>query len=147
MAAIRIPESAESLLPLCRTSGTAGPHIWETYADMISFVAAYAYGQGELPAGAPRLMKSGNPIDLGVFRSRGLYPILLTLAIADRRDWLVAKGADEIAAIVERYADVGAKLLGYQGGSIDVVGVGERLLSDLHQSSNSSPVPAIGAKI
>lgn len=143
MATIRIPESAEPLLPFCRTSGTNNPHFWETYADMISFLATYAYAQGEVPVAKPRPMKAGNPIDLGVFRSRGLYPVLLTLAIADRRDWLVAKAPDEIAAVAERYADAGAKLLSYEAGSANIEVLCRRLLSDLQGTPKRDAHPAI----
>lgn len=143
MASIRIPESAESLLPFCRTSGTTGPHVWETYADMISFLAPYAYGKGEVPATNPRFMKAGNPIDLGVFRSRGLYPVLLTLAIVERRDWLVAKAPDEIAAVAERYADAGAKLLSYEAGLANVDLLCSHLLSDLQGTQKRTSHPVI----
>jgi hypothetical protein len=77
MASIRIPESAEPLLPFCRTSGTNGPHIWETYADMITFLASYAYRIDETPSGKPASLKGVNPIDLGVFRGRGRFYSLL----------------------------------------------------------------------
>ena len=105
MATIRIPQAAEPLLRFCRTAGSDGPHIWETYADMMAFLAAYAYGQGELPTLKPKFGRSANAIDLAVFRSRGVYPTLLTLSLSDTRNWLVAKAADEIAAITERYKD------------------------------------------
>jgi len=123
MATIRIPESAEPLLPFCRTSGSNGPHIWDTYADLIAFLAALGYAHDVMPPEKPRPLKTANPIDLSTFRSRGLYPQLLMLAIADRRDWLVSKSPDEIAAITERYTDSGAKYIHHEAevGSTDVL--------------------------
>jgi hypothetical protein len=142
MATVRIPESAEPLLRFCRTSGEIGPHVWETYADMITFLAAYAYGRGEIPTLKPKFGKSANAIDLAVFRSRGVYPALLTLSLSDTRNWLVAKAADEIAAIAERYADAGARLLNLEIGNGGVERISERLLSDLGTGvARSRPTP------
>lgn len=143
MATIRIPEAAESLLSFCRTSASDGPHIWETYADMIAFLAAYAYGHGEPTSPKPRFGRGGNPIDLGVFRSRGLYPLLLTLAIAEKRDWLVAKGSDEVAAITERYAEAGARLLSYEALSGNVHALTDRLVADLQGVPQTDVSPKI----
>jgi len=108
MAAIRIPESAERLLPLCRTSGASGSHIWETYADMIAFLAALGYSLQINPNATSSFIRSANPIDFSVFRSRGYYPQLLMLAIAHNRDWTIAKHPEEISKITEQYAAVGA---------------------------------------
>ena len=111
MATIRIPASAEPLLPFCRTSGTPGPHIWETYADMVVFLAANGYKTDGAPPANPTPLKTANPIDMGVFRSRNLYPILLTIALADQRNWQITKNADQIASIIEKYASAGASEL------------------------------------
>jgi hypothetical protein len=112
MAAIRIPASAEPLLPLCRSSGSNGAHVWETYADLVAFLAAYGYSQEMDPPESFAAAKSTNPIDLSTFRNRGLYPQLLMVAIAVSRGWMVAKSPDEICAITERYATVGGNRLG-----------------------------------
>lgn len=138
MATIRIPESAEPLLPFCRTSGSNGPHVWETYADMICFLAAYAFGHGEMPVGVARPAKSASPIELGVFRSRSLYSHLLALSIAVHRDWIVAKAPDEIAAIAERFADAGARLLSYEAELGNIELLIRRLLADLIRASAPS---------
>lgn len=143
MATIRIPESAEPLLPFCRTSGTNGPHLWETYADMLAFLAAYAYGRGESDGAKPVPLKGANPIDLHTFRGRGLYAVLLTLAIADARDWLVAKEPDRISEIAERYAATGARSLCPHGLAETGAALGERLLADFRGNQVGSPHPVI----
>lgn len=143
MAIIRIPESAEPLLSLCRTSGSNSPYIWETYADMIAFLAVYAYGNGESPAGKTNVARTGASVDLGVFRNRGLYPHLLALSIAVNREWSVAKAPDEIAAITERFADAGTRMLAFEAGLADSEMVGRRLIGDLLRTRASAPAPSI----
>ncbi len=118
MATIRIPESATPLLPYCRSSNSDGPHVWETFADMVAFLAAYGFSQEVAPPETFRAAKSANPIDLHTFRNRGLHPQLLMVAIAHTRNWMVAKNPDEICAIAERYAAVGSCSLA-QGGTAE----------------------------
>jgi hypothetical protein len=143
MATIHIPESAAPLLPFCRTSGENGPHLWETFADMITFLASYAYGHDETPLAKPATLKGSNPIDLGVFRGRGLYPVLLTLAIAVQRDWRVAKEPDRISEIAERYAAAGARSLCPHGLTDTGAALAERLLADLRGNQTGYPHPVI----
>ncbi len=143
MATIRIPESAEPLLPFCRTSGSNGPHIWETFADLVAFLAALGYGTGVSPTEKIRPLKSANPIDLATFRSRGLYPQLLMLAIADRRDWLVSKQPDSIATISEGFADVGAMHISDSSRSDSAERVQEALFNEIQAFESSHRSPAI----
>jgi hypothetical protein len=104
---------------------------------MIAFLAAYAYGHGEIPVDTPAMIRGTNPIDLGIFRSRGLYPVLLTLAIAYRRNWLVTKEPDNLAENIERFAAAGANLIGASAETPSALG--ERLLDELNTSLNIRP--------
>jgi methionine synthase I (cobalamin-dependent) len=108
---------------------------------MMTFLAAYAYGHGEIPVNTPVVMRSTNPIDLGVFRSRGLYPVLLTLAIAHQRDWLVTKEPDKLAEIVERFAAAGANLVGASAAT--PFALSTRLLDDLTTPLETRPQATI----
>lgn len=143
MATIRIPAAAEPLLTLCRTSGSDGPYLWETYADMLAFLAAYAYAHSAAGAAKPAPLRGANPIDLGTFRSRGLYALLLTLAIAERRDWLVAKEPNAIAQIAERFAAAGAMLLCPDGLSADADSLARMLVNELHTGGPSATAVTI----
>jgi hypothetical protein len=107
---------------------------------MITFLASYAYRIDETPSGKPASLKGVNPIDLGVFRGRGLYAILLTLAIAARGDWLVAKEPEEIAASVEAYAASGARLVCSPGLLMTADVLCERLLASLKTASCPLPI-------
>jgi dnd system-associated protein 4 len=143
MATIRISQSAEPLLPFCQSSGSNKEHIWTTYADLVSFLAAFAFGE-EAPLG-PKIsvLKSMNPIDLDIFRRRGHYDQLLLIAIAEKRNWMVAKSPDEIASIAERYAEAGAKILESEARIGNVDKLSERLLHLIEQSSNPNRAPQI----
>lgn len=136
MAAIRIPASAEPLLPYCRSSGSNGPHVWETYADLVAFLAAYGYSQELEPPDNFAAAKSTNPIDLATFRNRGLYPQLLMIAIAASRAWIVAKSPDEICAINERYAALGASQLGIDSSQHQTVSLCQLLMEIIQAASN-----------
>jgi hypothetical protein len=137
MAAIRIPASAEPLLPYCRSSGSNGPHVWETYADLVAFLAAYGYSQDMDPPDSFTAAKSTNPIDLSTFRNRGLYPQLLMIAIAASRGWIVAKSPDEICSINERYAAVGAVQIGFFDGEQHPSTIFQRLIEIMNNISSS----------
>jgi len=136
MAAIRIPASAEPLLPYCRSSGSNGPHVWETYADLVAFLAAYGYSQELEPPDNFAAAKSTNPIDLATFRNRGLYPQLLMIAIAASRGWIVAKSPDEICAVNERYAALGASQLGIDSTHHQTVSLCQLLMEIIQAASN-----------
>jgi dnd system-associated protein 4 len=143
MATIRISQSAEPFLPFCQTSGSSKEHIWITYADLVAFLAAFAFSE-EAPL-APKIsaLKSMNSIDLDIFRRRGLYEQLLLIAIAEKRNWIVAKSPDEIASIAERYAEAGAKMLESEARIGNVERLAERLLQLIQQSSNLDRAPQI----
>jgi len=138
MAAIRIPASAEPLLPYCRSSGSNGPHVWETYADLVAFLAAYGYSQELEPPDNFAAAKSTNPIDLATFRNRGLYPQLLMIAIAASRGWIVAKSPDEICAINERYSEVGARSLGPEASEFPSSLISAKLIGLLREVNSGS---------
>lgn len=137
MAAIRIPASAEPLLPFCRSSGSNGPHIWETYADLVAFLAAYGYSQEVDPPESLAAAKSTNPIDLSTFRNRGLYPQLLMIAIAVSRRWIVAKSPDEICAVNERYAALGATQLLIDSSYQNAGSLTQRLMEVIQTASQA----------
>jgi hypothetical protein len=137
MANIRIPESATSLLAYCRSSNSDGPHVWETFADMVAFLAAYGFSKEVEPPETFRAAKSANPIELHIFRNRGLYSQLLMVAIAHTRNWMVARSPDEICTINERFAALGASDLGIHAGEHQSVQVRKRLLEVIDNCKES----------
>lgn len=143
MANIRISQSAEPLLPFCQSSGSSREHLWTTYADLIAFLAAVAFEDEASLSSKITVLKSMNPIDLDIFRRRGHYEQLLLIAIAEKRNWMVAKSPDEIASIAERYAEAGAKMLEAEACIGNVDKLAERLLQLIDQSSITDRAPQI----
>ena len=111
MAKIRIPHSAETILPFCRPAGDSRKfNIFKTYAEAVSFAAAIGYYQknGAKPTPAKHFMAhSPDPIELEVFRSQRMFPALLALGLSADKSQAVAKDEDRLCAIVEGYAHEG----------------------------------------
>jgi hypothetical protein len=87
MAVIRVPQEAQSLLPLCRkhergpTEATAPP-CFDTYADLIVFAASYGFAEmnGKVPNRKTKFLERPNPIELGIFKTDKRYPQILLMA-------------------------------------------------------------------
>lgn len=112
MANIRIPTEAEPLVKYCRTAADAVKQpIFATYADLVLFLAAYGY---HCSAGKrPRRMKDGlkhpAPVELEKFQENGeRWQIVNLLGLAVTKGHEVARRMDELVAIVEDLAAVGA---------------------------------------
>jgi hypothetical protein len=118
MAAIHVPQEAQSLLALCRKhecgpTEQAGPSCFETYADLIVFAASYGFAElnGRAPNRKTKFLERPNPIDLGVFKNDKRYPQLLLMALATSKDRNVVRDEETICRLVEDFASVGCSRL------------------------------------
>lgn len=114
MAAIRIPATLAPLLEFCRPHpGRTERPLFQTYADLVTFCAAYGWSKAEAAKPGPCAEFLGNPnaIDLAIFRNQELYPVLLLLGLAATDAPNVARDEEGLALIVEDYAAVGAAAL------------------------------------
>jgi hypothetical protein len=111
MSSVRIPLTAESLLPFCRPfSGRRENACFSTYADLVIFAAGYGYShlQGTVAPACRDFIegRQPHPIDYGVFRNSS-YPILLLLCIATTKNTAAVRDDDEVIRVLENFAAVG----------------------------------------
>lgn len=111
MSSVRIPQSAEPLLPFCRPfAGRRENACFGTYADLVIFAAGYGYSHlsGGAAPGCREFIegRQPHPIDYGVFRNSS-YPILLLLCIATTQNTAAVRNDDEVIRSLENFAAVG----------------------------------------
>lgn len=116
MSAIRLPASTAPLLEFCRPHpNRAERTLFSTYADLITFCAAYGWSEaaGITPPACRQFLETPNAIDLAIFRNQGLYPVALLLALASSTTPEAVIDENTVARTVEDYAAVGAAALQY----------------------------------
>ena len=112
MSQTRIPKTAESILPFCRPWHARRSNVcFESYAEMMIFAASlgFYYG-GKRPALSSKdYLLQPNPISVDVYKGSQmrLFPNLLLLALAEKKDKSVSKDDKEICNIVEDYSHLG----------------------------------------
>ncbi len=114
MAGIRIPATAAPLLEFCRPHPShAERTLFATYADLVTFCAAYGWSQAgdAQPPVCGRFLGTPNAIDMGIFRNQELYPVLLLLGLASSAAVDAARSEEVLARTVENYAALGAAAL------------------------------------
>ena len=115
MATLRIPVEMEPFLPYCRPAGSRRdiPKIFNTYADLVIFCAGYAfYRNGPKEPDLPKAFtKQTNPIDVQVFRSQGLFTVMMLIGIAATKGHEIANEEQRLVRLVEGFAKEGANLL------------------------------------
>jgi hypothetical protein len=112
MPSIRLPESAEVLLPFCRRHDSAEPNAcFETYADLVVFAASLGYHRmnGCRPSDPTAFISSVYPIDIGVFKNQGLYPNLLLIGLGATGKAEIARDEESLCRTAEAFADIGCK--------------------------------------
>ena len=114
MAQVRVPKTAEELLPFCRPWVTKLPNAcFATYADLMMFAAGVGFQKldGKLPPQCRSFVeeKQPHPIDFNVFKNPGqqLYPLVLLLGLASIKSHDAVRDEERLVRIVEDYADVG----------------------------------------
>jgi hypothetical protein len=114
MPNIRVPESAQQLLPMCRKHELLPterelPQCFETYADLLVFAAAYGFSQlhGSIPKRKTRFLSTPNPIDFEIFKSDRRFPPILLIALAASKDKDVVRDESLLCKLTEDYAAVG----------------------------------------
>lgn len=115
MASVRLPAELDPLLRYCRSSpDTDAPKIFNTYAELVVFCAAYGFKMlGAHEPDVPKLwLNQVSAIDIQTFRNIGLYPNLLLLALAATRSHDIAHEELRVIRIVEGFAAVGGGELG-----------------------------------
>lgn len=114
MANIRVPKSAEPLLPYCRPWNSAREDAsFGSYAEMVVFAAALGFktSGGHQKKGSLQFLTHPNPIGLTVFKNMHLFPIILLISLATAKSPSIAKDEEKMAHLIESYADQGCKEL------------------------------------
>ncbi len=114
MAQVRVPRSAEALLPFCRPWVSRMPNAcFATYADLMMFAAGVGFQKLEGKP-APQCHsfveeKQPHPIDFNVFKNPGqqLYPLVLLLGLASIKNHDAVRDEERLVRIIEDHADVG----------------------------------------
>ncbi len=114
MAQVRIPKTAESLLPFCRTwSGRNKNACFATYAEMMVFAAGcgFHFLEGDKPPQCVSFVSNNqpNPIDLMIFKneSQQAYPLILMLALAALKKHEAIRDEERLCKLIEDYGAVG----------------------------------------
>ena len=115
MSQVRVPATAEPLLPFCRPFHDRRDNaFFESYAEMLVFAAGVGYAKSpqKRPSTCSDFLDQPYPIPTEYFKSLQLFPIMLLLALAATKDHRVAKDEKRLAAILEDYANLGMRELG-----------------------------------
>jgi len=82
---------------------------FESYAEFMVFAAALGYKQakGEIPPRCKDFLDNPYPIDLGIFKSQQVFPLILLIAMAHQRRYEVARDDEVLCDLVEDYAALG----------------------------------------
>ncbi|MBD2580580.1 DNA phosphorothioation-associated protein 4 [Oscillatoria sp. FACHB-1406] len=135
MASSRIriaKDKAEFVQALVDSPEKTGP--FQTYADAIAFAAVWGFHHRKRTPLDSTLSQEPGPISLDVFISRGHYPAIELLAIAQTQNPTILSSFDSSAeaqrvSIFEEYANGGLELLAEElRGAIDY---SDRILSIL----------------
>lgn len=138
MPSIRIPRSAEPLLPLCRKHEEPWDNAcFDTYADLIIFAASFGFQSlaGRKPDEPQAYLKHPNPIDLAVFKNQQLFPSILLMALAAEGDSGIVRDEEDMCRLVEGYVCVGCKCLASVAGSRTSASLHLELSGSLKQRS------------
>ena len=117
MPTIRLPQSAEPLLPFCRRFEEPLENAcFDTYADFVTFAASCGYQRlhGRMPAEPQQFHSTVNPIDIAVFKNQSLFPNLLLMGLGSEGKPDVARDEERLCRVVEAFADVGCKYLAHE---------------------------------
>lgn len=138
MARVRVPLSAEPLLTFMVKDLRPSPEaFFPTYANMIVFAASVGFDAKKFDR-APSFLKSNpEPIDVEVFRNRGLYSFLQMLTIAHEEGHEAASNDDRLATVLEGYASAGFGIMKHwyeETGGSDPVFV-QKLAGEILQRS------------
>lgn len=117
MPAIRLPESAEALLPFCRRHEDALDNAcFDTYADLVAFAASCGFHRlnSRTPSEPKKFIPGIYPIDLAVFKNQSLFPNLLLIALGAEGKPDAARDEERLCGIIEAFTDVGCKYLAHE---------------------------------
>jgi hypothetical protein len=110
MSQVRVPKSAEVILPFCRPwHDRHGSACFDSYADMVVFAAGLGFSKvgKNRPQGVSDFLDQPYPISIDVFKNQHLYPVLLLLSFAVIESSQIARDEKRICGILEDYAEVG----------------------------------------
>jgi len=117
MSAIRLPQSAEPLLPFCHRHDSSHDNAcFDTYADLVVFAASVGFHslEGRKPSPSAAFLESPYPIDLAIFKNQHLFPNLIFMGLAAEGTQDIAKHEDRLCHLIEGYAHEGARILAKQ---------------------------------
>jgi len=110
MATIRIPSNATDLLPFCQRSDDARPDAcFETYAHLLVIAASLGYrlGPGPPSRSCQSFLKNPGAIDLGIFRSQGLFSQILIISMMCHPDNDLALDEANLVRSIEDLSEAG----------------------------------------
>lgn len=117
MPTIRLPQSAEPLLPFCRRFEEPIENAcFDTYADFVTFAASCGYHRlhGRMPAEPQQFHSAVSPIDIAVFKNQSLFPNLLLMGLGSEGKPDIARDEERLCRVVEAFAEVGCKYLAHE---------------------------------
>lgn len=117
MPVIRLPASAESLLPFCRRfEEPLDNACFDTYADFVTFAASCGYHRlhGRQPLESKQFLTNIYPIDLAVFKNQNLFSNLLLIGLGTEGKSDITRDEERLCKIIESFADVGCKYLAHE---------------------------------
>ena len=117
MPTIRLPQSADPLLPFCRRFEEPLENAcFDTYADFVTFAASCGFHRlhGRMPAEPQQFHSAVGPIDIATFKNQSLFPNLLLIGLGTEGKPDIARNEERLCRIVEAFADVGCKYLDHE---------------------------------
>ena len=146
MPTIRLPQSAEPLLPFCRRHEEPLDNVcFDTYADLVTFAASCGFNRlhGRMAAEPQQFHSKVNPIDIAVFKNQSLFPNLLLIGLGTEGKPEIARDEERLCRVIEAFADVGCKYLGHELIGWTPARFHLELAAVLHSSVKTESVPSI----
>lgn len=117
MPTIRLPYSAEPLLPFCRRFEEPLENAcFDTYADLVTFAASCGFDRlnGKMPAEPQKFLPAVYPIDIAVFKNQNLFPNLLLIGLGTEGKPDIAQDEERLCRTIESFAEVGCNFLSHE---------------------------------
>lgn len=109
MATIRIPSTAEPLLPYCRNAATCREDAcFSNFAEMLVFAASLGFKRHPGKPPEPKaFLSQPYPVDLNIFKNQQLFSLILLIGLATAESHAIAQDEEKLCRMLEAYADVG----------------------------------------
>jgi len=110
MAAVRIPESAKSLLSYCRAHPTkSDDFFFPSYAHLIMFAAGIGCYKDEYDDEVAFCDKEPYPIPMDIFQNVGLLDYIYVIGLSKTKNYNILNQKEELCKIIEGYSSAGLR--------------------------------------